>query len=132
MANDDSAPIPLERKALDDPYVQLWLDDLRAQVLTATRDAQSAEGNLTQASTSVGTLSSTLSDLTRQQISIESAPANLARQAERFNDQHSQLRATETAIPIDGTPFVFRIEFIYHDKLAIDFLVVKVQAAGAA
>jgi hypothetical protein len=331
MANDDTATRPLERKALDDPYVQLWLDkqvrdrtdeylkrlrtgaglmvgfaaavlawfgyqqndvirDLRAQVQTATGQAQKAadtvanaqtllddasrlsastaqqvtsttslmQGNLAQAATSVGSLSSTLSNLTDQQNSIATAQANLERQAKTFEGQqntitaafedqravidesarkaqdsmtkaqdsmttaeerrrevdkvagglqglqstyadilerrqveyaflrardsrvidlysltsdggaprvrrsqvmftvaeikdrinvvvsvldggdgrpgaertYSQLRSTQTPIRIDGTAFVFRVEFIYHAKLAFDFAVVKVQAAG--
>jgi hypothetical protein len=32
--------------------------------------------------------------------------------------------------PISGTPYSYRVEFVYHAKLAIDFLVVKVQPAG--
>jgi hypothetical protein len=325
MANDDSVPRPLERKALDDPYVQLWLDKqvrdrtddylkrlrtgaallvgfaaavlgwfgyqqndvikgLRAQVLAATENADKAagnvlnaqrlledagrlsastaqqvasttgliQGNLNQASTSVGSLSTTLNALAGQQLSIRATQADLNRQAASFKEQqdsitaafkgqqadvdesarraqssatgadarrqevdkiagglqglqstyadilerrqveyaflrsndsrvidlyslvsdagvprvrrsqvmftvaeikdrfnlvvsvldggggrigtertYSQLGSTVVPIRIDGTPFVFRVEFIYHAKLAFDFVVIKVQAAGA-
>ncbi|HBB96643.1 MAG TPA: hypothetical protein DC054_14760 [Blastocatellia bacterium] len=42
----------------------------------------------------------------------------------------AQLPQSPEPIPIPGTKFVFTLEFVYHAKLAIDFVALKVQAAS--
>jgi hypothetical protein len=44
--------------------------------------------------------------------------------------KYEKLRQSVNWINIPETPFVFRVEFVYHAKLAVDFIALKVQAAG--
>lgn len=48
------------------------------------------------------------------------------------SNKYMKLRQSDQSIPIDGTPFVFKVEFVYHAKLAYDFVVIKVHSAPRA